>query len=170
MSHVFLQAYLSTLGLFSLLSRPSFNDRAHAHLSCVLVCFWITYIHRSVWPLAEIDYTPVDGSEGSFLWAQLWLLTISGIIIPLFVPRRYTPANHEVGTHTSSLSDRPHHGHRKMLFPTRNKPHLWPRLLCSASLPRSCGRHTGCLICRSNYSHLFRTTITCDIWFYIASQ
>ena len=97
------QVYLSGLGLLSLVGSPSLSNCAHGHLSCILFVIWTVYVYRDIWPLATLDLSPADEGEGAFLWAKLSLLTISGIVIPLFVPRRYTPANPKVGMHTLEI-------------------------------------------------------------------
>lgn len=96
--HTMMQGYLSVLGVLSLFGRSSLNGLAYTHLSWILVLVWSTYIYRDVWPLATIDLPPADAHEGPFLWAKLSFLSIAGIIIPVFVPRKYTPVNPKVGT------------------------------------------------------------------------
>ncbi|KAI0800050.1 P-loop containing nucleoside triphosphate hydrolase protein [Fomes fomentarius] len=85
------QSYLFALGVLSLLGRPSLNGRAHAHLSWILVFVWTAYAYRIILPFAINDPTPVEAHEGALLWAKLSILSISGVIIPLFVPRKYRP-------------------------------------------------------------------------------
>ncbi|KAI0758967.1 P-loop containing nucleoside triphosphate hydrolase protein [Fomes fomentarius] len=85
--------YLSILGLLSLFGRSSVNGLAYTHLSWILVFAWSAYVYRDIWPLATMEIPPADAHEGPFLWAKLSLLSIAGIIIPVFVPRKYTPVN-----------------------------------------------------------------------------
>ncbi|RDX45542.1 P-loop containing nucleoside triphosphate hydrolase protein [Lentinus brumalis] len=86
-----LYAYLSVLGLLEICGRKPVNSRAHAHISWILFLVWTAYLYRDVWPLATVDRVPVDTAEGPFLWAKLALLTVAGVVIPVTVPRKYTP-------------------------------------------------------------------------------
>ncbi|KAI0741256.1 P-loop containing nucleoside triphosphate hydrolase protein [Daedaleopsis nitida] len=86
-------AYLSVLGLLSLFGSPTISTWAYLHMTWTLVSTWGVYLYRDVWPLATFHLTPVDEDEGSLLWVKLGLLTIAGVFIPLFVPRKYTPVN-----------------------------------------------------------------------------
>ncbi|KAI1790062.1 P-loop containing nucleoside triphosphate hydrolase protein [Ganoderma leucocontextum] len=88
-----LYAYLVVLGLLALFGKPSLNGRSYAHVSWILVLIWSAYMYRDVYPLATLDPTPVDTSEGSVLYAKLALLTIAAVIVPVFVPRKYVPVN-----------------------------------------------------------------------------
>ncbi|KAI0741249.1 P-loop containing nucleoside triphosphate hydrolase protein [Daedaleopsis nitida] len=88
-----LYIYLSVLGLFSLFGKPSVNYRAYLHLTWLLVCVWSVYLYRDIWPLATYDIVPTDGDEGRLLWIKVVLLSIAGVVIPVTVPRKYTPVN-----------------------------------------------------------------------------
>ena len=90
------QGYLSLLGLLSLFGSRAVNGHAFTHLSWVLVFVWCAYIYRDIWPLATIDLVPADADEGPFLWAKLALLTISAVVVPIFVPREYVPVDPKV--------------------------------------------------------------------------
>ncbi|KAI9056602.1 multidrug resistance-associated ABC transporter, partial [Trametes sanguinea] len=48
-------------------------------------------IYRDVWPLATSDRNPMDTVEGPLIWAKLGLLSFSGVLVPMFSPRKYTP-------------------------------------------------------------------------------
>ncbi len=90
------QAYLSMLGFLEVCGRGPVNSRAHAHVSWLLFLLWTAYLYRNVWPLATVDRVPVDTAEGPFLCAKLALLTVAGVVIPVTVPRKYTPVNPKV--------------------------------------------------------------------------
>ncbi|PIL29334.1 ATP-binding cassette transporter [Ganoderma sinense ZZ0214-1] len=103
-----LYAYLTVLSSFTLFARPSLGGRAYGHASWILLLVWIVYIYRDVYPLATLDTTPSDISEGPFLYAKFALLTIAAVLVPLFVPRKYIPFNakascssHYMRSHTS---------------------------------------------------------------------
>lgn len=38
----------------------------------------------------------MDLSEGSLLWLKIGILTVSGALVPLLVPRKYSPVNPKV--------------------------------------------------------------------------
>ncbi|TFK79744.1 P-loop containing nucleoside triphosphate hydrolase protein [Polyporus arcularius HHB13444] len=88
-----LYAYLSMLSFLEVCGRGPVNSRAHAHVSWLLFLLWTAYLYRNVWPLATVDRVPVDTAEGPFLCAKLALLTVAGVVIPVTVPRKYTPVN-----------------------------------------------------------------------------
>ena len=54
------------------------------------------FAYRDLWPLATFTLTPLDGAEGPLIWVKVGLLTLIGVIIPLFVPRQYVPFDPKV--------------------------------------------------------------------------
>ncbi|CDO74329.1 hypothetical protein BN946_scf184850.g1 [Trametes cinnabarina] len=48
-------------------------------------------MYRDIWPFATLYLSPADAAEGSRLWAKLGLLTVNGVILPLFSPTKYIP-------------------------------------------------------------------------------
>ena len=88
--------YLSILGLLSLFGGARVSFRAYAHGSWMLACLWGAYMYRDVWPLATVLLTPADAAEGSLMWVKVALLSVSGVVIPLMVPRKYEPINPKV--------------------------------------------------------------------------
>ncbi|CCM03907.1 uncharacterized protein FIBRA_06058 [Fibroporia radiculosa] len=83
--------YSSLLALHSVLAPPSTTGTTTRHLTLILVSTWLVYIYRDVWPLATVLLTPLDAAEGMLLWAKFSMLTLTAVLIPLFVPRRYVP-------------------------------------------------------------------------------
>ena len=71
-------------------------SRAFRHVSLILVSAWAVHVYRNAWPLALVGGVPCDISEGSLLYLQGGLLTFSGVLVPLFVPRLHKPANPKV--------------------------------------------------------------------------
>ncbi|KDR83043.1 hypothetical protein GALMADRAFT_866150 [Galerina marginata CBS 339.88] len=57
----------------------------------LLLATFAVYLERDIWPLAVVNGTPKDTSEGKIMWIKLATLFGTAVIIPLFVPRRYTP-------------------------------------------------------------------------------
>lgn len=65
------------------------------HTNFVLIAAFAMYIYRDVWPLATFTEQPLD-AFGPLLYAKMSLLTLTAMLIPLFVPRRYIPVDPEV--------------------------------------------------------------------------
>jgi hypothetical protein len=75
-----------------------------SHLNFVLFVTWIVYFVRDVLPLATYNVQPVDIAQGDLLWGIVGTLTVVGVIIPLFTPRRYIPSDPEVCISAYSLN------------------------------------------------------------------
>ena len=88
--------YLSILGLLSLFGGARVSFRAYAHGSWMLACLWGAYMYRDVWPLATVNLVPADKAEGLLLWAKLALLSVTGVIVPVVIPKKYTPLDPKV--------------------------------------------------------------------------
>jgi hypothetical protein len=69
------------------------------HINFVLFAAFATYIYRDVWPLATFTEQPLD-VIGPLLYAKMSLLTMTAVLIPLFVPRMYIPVDPEVSVDT----------------------------------------------------------------------
>ncbi|KAI0633977.1 P-loop containing nucleoside triphosphate hydrolase protein [Trametes polyzona] len=80
--------YLSVLSCLALLANPPYEHRAYIHASLILTVSWAVYLYRDVWPLATAGQSPFDLSEGKILWAKIALLSLSGVMVPLFTPRK----------------------------------------------------------------------------------
>ena len=91
-----LYAYLAVLGSLALFGAPPLNGRAYNHASWILALVWGVYMYRDVYPLATLNKTPVDTTEGPAFYAKFVLLTIAAVLVPVFVPRKYAPANPKV--------------------------------------------------------------------------
>ncbi|KAF8157929.1 multidrug resistance-associated ABC transporter [Crassisporium funariophilum] len=59
----------------------------------VLLSAFGVYVYRDLWPLATFTEQPMDLSEGSVLWIKLAILTVTSVLIPLFIPRPYVPVD-----------------------------------------------------------------------------
>ena len=53
-------------------------------------------MYRDLWPLATFTLRPLDEAMGPLLWAEFFVLTIAGVIVPLLVPRQYVPVDIKV--------------------------------------------------------------------------
>ena len=54
---------------------------ASFHLSALLLVTFSVYAYRDVWLLLNFTLVPADGWEGTFLWAKIGLLSVTGIVI-----------------------------------------------------------------------------------------
>ncbi|KAF8953101.1 multidrug resistance-associated ABC transporter [Flammula alnicola] len=88
MTIVFL--YTAVLAVISLTSTV-WSHSASRHINVALLSAFGVYAYRDLWPLATYTQNPVDIAEGGILWAKIIILTITAIVIPLFIPRRYVP-------------------------------------------------------------------------------
>lgn len=59
----------------------------------LLLSTFAVYVARDVWPLVTFSEHPRDLSEGQLLWFKVATLTITAVLIPLFIPRRYIPVD-----------------------------------------------------------------------------
>ncbi|KAF7966730.1 hypothetical protein HWV62_37249 [Athelia sp. TMB] len=85
-------AYATILAAFAALG---FLKHASHHLTFLLVVTFGIYAYRDIYPLGTFDKSPVDLSEGDLLWPMICVLGVTGIVIPLFTPRTYTPFDPE---------------------------------------------------------------------------
>lgn len=93
------KVYLLILSTLATFGGTKIVFRAFVHLSLLLSMVWGVYIYRDVWPLATVDLSMVDASEGALLWIRVALLSFSGVFVPLFSPRNYIPMHPEVRAH-----------------------------------------------------------------------
>ncbi|KAF9013105.1 hypothetical protein BDQ17DRAFT_1342742 [Cyathus striatus] len=84
--------YASLLSAASLLSRQ-WSFVTTGHLDLVLFVPFGVYSYRDFWPLITTTETPKDIAEGPLLWAKLAVLSFVTVVVPLFIPRRYTPVD-----------------------------------------------------------------------------
>ncbi|KAK0203772.1 hypothetical protein DFS33DRAFT_1431870 [Desarmillaria ectypa] len=85
--------YTFLLAIISVTARRKWSHVAIRHLNVVLVVTAGVYIYRDITPLATFTDIPRDISEGWILWTKIAVLLLVGIVIPLFIPREYTPVN-----------------------------------------------------------------------------
>ncbi|KAF8908923.1 hypothetical protein CPB84DRAFT_105721 [Gymnopilus junonius] len=63
------------------------------YLTLVLLSVLGVYAYRDIWPFATYHSEPRDKEEGVLLWAKLAVLTVTAVIIPLFIPHPYVPVD-----------------------------------------------------------------------------
>lgn len=68
---------------------------ANRYNSILLLSAMVVYLYRDVWPLATYTESPKD-SDDVLLWYKVTVLTLTSLVIPLFVPRQYIPVDPEV--------------------------------------------------------------------------
>ncbi|EMD39554.1 hypothetical protein CERSUDRAFT_150095 [Gelatoporia subvermispora B] len=83
-------AYASLLGIVSVSAGTWLSKLACRHLAAVLVATWGVYMYRDVWPYATFTLVPQDG-VGWQIWTQIGLLSVAGVVVPLFSPQQYIP-------------------------------------------------------------------------------
>jgi len=54
------------------------------------------YTYRDIWPLATFALKPMDILEGNILWVKIFVLFVTAVMIPLFIPRPYVPVDPKV--------------------------------------------------------------------------
>jgi len=87
-------AYASILALISVIATPAVN--VTRHITVILLTVWAVFAYRNLWPFATVSLSPMDAAEGPLLWAKLAVLTIAAVIVPLFIPRPYSPVDPKV--------------------------------------------------------------------------
>ncbi|KAK0238173.1 hypothetical protein EDD85DRAFT_833297 [Armillaria nabsnona] len=85
--------YTFLLAIISVTARKRWSHIAIRHLNAVLVVTTGVYVYRDIVPLATFTNIPRDISEGWVLWAKVAVLLFTGTVIPLSVPREYTPVD-----------------------------------------------------------------------------
>ncbi|KAJ3015276.1 hypothetical protein NUW54_g1089 [Trametes sanguinea] len=101
-AHCVIYGYVTLLSTCALMGSARLNRVAFVHASLILAATWGFYMYRDVWPLATLDRSPADAAEGPILWAKLSLLSLGGVVIPLFSPRKYTPVDPQAPLPVSS--------------------------------------------------------------------
>ncbi|KAJ7720271.1 hypothetical protein DFH07DRAFT_760895 [Mycena maculata] len=98
--HIYLQSamcgtyfYAAGLAILSISANPKWNRIAARHLDALLLCNFGVYSYRDVFPLATFILSPMDLWEGWVLWPKIIVLFAVSGIIPLVIPRKYTPLN-----------------------------------------------------------------------------
>ncbi|KAF8799457.1 multidrug resistance-associated ABC transporter [Phlegmacium glaucopus] len=59
----------------------------------VLLSVFGVYLYRDIWPLATFTEEPKDLQEGYMFWVKFSIVTLTAVIIPLFIPRQYVPVD-----------------------------------------------------------------------------
>src|SRR5882762_5199233 len=90
------QLHASFLALSTIFARRVCASVTSFHLSSLLLVTFSIYAYRDIWPLLTFTLSPADAGEGTLLWVKLGLLALAAVLIPLAIPRQYTPVNPKV--------------------------------------------------------------------------
>lgn len=63
-----------------------------AHLDIFLFVTWLLYAYRNLYPLLTYDLKPTD-LDNAITWSRVGLLSFIAVLVPLFRPRSYSPAD-----------------------------------------------------------------------------
>ncbi|KAF5336910.1 hypothetical protein D9611_003444 [Ephemerocybe angulata] len=83
--------YAVLLSLVTVGNKRRWSKTAAHHLNLLLLLFIGVYGYRDIFPYATFDRSPLDTAEGLVLWAKIFVLAVTAIVIPLTIPRQYTP-------------------------------------------------------------------------------
>ena len=87
--------YTSVLSLVAAVTMSP-TSLCSAHATFVLIPTWAVYIYRDVFPLTTFTLQPADAAEGGVLWIKVVALTYAAMVVPLIIPRTYTPVDPKV--------------------------------------------------------------------------
>jgi len=87
--------YSALLAFFSVILRPRLRRLATNHLVLLLLVAWGAYLWRDIWPLATFHLEPLD-PQTWVTWTIIGLLSVVGVLVPLFIPHQYAPVDPEV--------------------------------------------------------------------------
>ncbi|KAF8963028.1 hypothetical protein BDZ97DRAFT_1920149 [Flammula alnicola] len=138
--------YTTVLAVISLTS-TAWSHSASRHINVALLSAFGVYAYRDLWPLATYTQNAVDIAEGGILWAKIIILTITAIVIPLFIPRRYVPID------PKNPMPVPNPEQTAALFARATYTYIDAIILLGYK----------CHICVMTNFHLFRTMTTLDI-------
>ncbi|KAJ7847132.1 hypothetical protein B0H14DRAFT_3676972 [Mycena olivaceomarginata] len=82
--------YASVLAVVSVGS-VNWRNVAVKHLNALLLCTFGVYFYRDIFLLATFSLLPQDLEEGRLLWTKIFVLFAISIILPVAIPRQYTP-------------------------------------------------------------------------------
>ncbi|PBK89773.1 P-loop containing nucleoside triphosphate hydrolase protein [Armillaria gallica] len=85
--------YTSLLAIVSVTASNRWSRIGIHHMNVVLLSTSAIYVYRDIAPLATFDDIPQDSWEGPFLWIKMGILLFIAILIPLIIPREYTPVD-----------------------------------------------------------------------------
>ncbi|KAJ7456632.1 hypothetical protein FB451DRAFT_1048362 [Mycena latifolia] len=84
--------YASVLAIVTVAAKR-WSQVAVKHLNALLLFTLSIYAYRDLFPLITYQRVPLDLSEGWILWGKIIALVIAAVVVPLFIPRQYTPVD-----------------------------------------------------------------------------
>lgn len=67
------------------------RDTASTHLSLLVFAELVVYCILDVWPYATYSLKPMDSGSDPATWVRITALALSGLLIPLVMPRPFRP-------------------------------------------------------------------------------
>lgn len=71
--------------------RKTWPTSSTLHLNTIMSAELVAYSIRDLVPLSTYTQIPMDIEQGNFLWAKIGVIFVNAAVIPLCIPRRYTP-------------------------------------------------------------------------------
>ncbi|EJC98299.1 P-loop containing nucleoside triphosphate hydrolase protein [Fomitiporia mediterranea MF3/22] len=84
--------YTIGLAVASICTSSRWRDITSHQLALLLFADFIAYFILDAWPYATIEGKPRDSPSQVATWSRLILLTLSGLIVPLAMPRPFRPS------------------------------------------------------------------------------
>ncbi|KAK0480781.1 hypothetical protein IW261DRAFT_1685339 [Armillaria novae-zelandiae] len=85
--------YTSLLAIVSVTASKRWSRLGIHHMNIVLLSTSAVYVYRDITALATFDNIPQDSREGPLLWIKIGILLFIAVLIPLIIPREYTPVD-----------------------------------------------------------------------------
>ncbi|KAJ3564973.1 hypothetical protein NP233_g7938 [Leucocoprinus birnbaumii] len=85
--------YTVFLGFAVLFAPKHWSSAASQHSTIIYLASFAAYAYRDIYPLATFTHVPKDDPADPLVWITILLLFLSGLVIPLTIPREYVPFN-----------------------------------------------------------------------------
>ena len=91
-----LQVYTTLLAVRTIFSTPFWRDLYSRQLFLLLLAEFAAFFYLNIWPLCTVGGYPYDFPERATFRPRAVALTVSGVIIPLFIPRPFRSSTKKV--------------------------------------------------------------------------
>ncbi|THV04763.1 P-loop containing nucleoside triphosphate hydrolase protein [Dendrothele bispora CBS 962.96] len=85
--------YLTILAIFSISTSLRWSRVITRHFNLVSLITFLIYAYRDLVPLGTFTSKPLDEAQGWLIWTKVSILALMAIVLPLFIPRVYSPVN-----------------------------------------------------------------------------